>query len=161
MLEEHAIILAIESSSNANQSIATLEIARKNACGLCGQTRGCGNSMWGKLFRHKPTSFKAQNRINAKVGDSVIVGIDEQVVMKSALLLYMLPLVIMFIVATLVNMAAHNNSVVLLGAIAGLFLGFLWVKGFTAGNSYFSRNQPSILRLDNGVLNTQAIDLKI
>ena len=151
MLEEQAIILALEPDLGAHQTIATLEIARKNACGLCGQTRGCGNSLWGKLFRHKASSFKAQNRINAKVGDRVIVGIDESAVMKTALLLYMLPLAIMFIVAILVNMVAHNSSVVLLAALLGLILGFVWVKGFAAGNHYFSRHQPDILRLNNDI----------
>ena len=155
MLEEHAIILSLEPDASSTQSFATLEIARKNACGLCGQTRGCGNSLWGKLFRHKPTSFKAQNRINAKVGDSVIVGIDESAVMKSAFLLYMLPLATMFIAAILVKQVAHNDTVVLLGAVVGLGLGFVWVKGFTAGNSYFSRHQPRILRLDNSQLATE------
>ena len=46
------------------------------------QTRGCGNSIWGKLFAHQSTAFKAQNRINAKVGDSVIVGINEKRIVK-------------------------------------------------------------------------------
>ena len=92
MIEQHAIVLTLEFAaletegpthqSATNQSIATLEIVRQTACGLCGQTRGCGNSLWGKLFGHKSANFKAQNQINAKVGDHVIVGIDESALMK-------------------------------------------------------------------------------
>lgn len=85
MIEEHAIILSTEGDSEA-QSVATIEVVRKTACGLCGKTRGCGNAIWGKIFSHKSTSFKAQNGINAKVGQGVIVGIDESALMKSALL---------------------------------------------------------------------------
>lgn len=148
MIEQRAVILRLEPNS-AEQSIAILEIVRKTACGLCGQTRGCGNSIWGKLFGHKSTSFKAQNSINANVGDNVIVGINESALMKSALLLYMLPLATMFIGAILASILLSNDLLVVLGAIIGLALGFLWVKGHMAGRAYYVNNQPKILRLAN------------
>jgi sigma-E factor negative regulatory protein RseC len=148
MIEQSAIILALESQS-ASHSIATLEIVRKTACGLCGQTRGCGNSIWGKLLNHKPANFTALNHIDAKVGDSVIVGIDEVALVKSALLLYILPLVSMFLGAILVTQLINAEFAPILGAVAGLLVGFLWVKGHAAGNVYYQRNQPKILRLEN------------
>jgi sigma-E factor negative regulatory protein RseC len=148
MIEEHAVILTLEPQIES-QSVATLEIVRKTACGLCGQTRGCGNSIWGKLFSHKSTQFKAQNGINAKVGDSVIVGIDESALMKSALLLYMVPLVSMLLIAMLASMLIAWEGASILGAGAGLLLGFVWVKGHTSGKVYYRNNQPRILRLDD------------
>ena len=148
MIEEHAVILTLEPQIES-QSVATLEIVRKTACGLCGQTRGCGNSIWGKLFSHKSTQFKAQNDINAKVGDSVIVGIDESALMKSALLLYMVPLVSMLLGAILVSSMTSWEAAPILGAGAGLLLGFVWVKGHTSGKVYYQNNQPRILRLDD------------
>lgn len=149
MLEERAVILAVEQDVDG-QSIARLEITRKTACGLCGQTRGCGNSLWGKIFAHKSGSFMAQNAIRAQVGDGVIVGIDESAVMKSALLLYMLPLAVMFAAAILASGLTTSPLAVLLAAVAGLALGLLWVKAHTiVGKSYFMGQQPKILRLDN------------
>ena len=159
MIEQHAIVLTLELAaleteapthqSATNQSIATLEIVRQTACGLCGQTRGCGNSLWGKLFGHKSANFKAQNLINAKVGDHVIVGIDESALMKSALLLYIAPLATMLFGAILASRVVGSEAASLLGAVAGLLLGFIWVKGHTAGGTYFQQHQPKILRLDN------------
>lgn len=147
MIEERAVILSLESQTSAADSTATLEIERKIACGLCGQTRGCGNSIWGKLFAHQSTAFKAQNRINAKVGDSVIVGINESALLKSALLLYILPLVTMLIGAILATQIYDTNGYAMLGALVGLVLGFVWVKGHTMSSSYFKLQQPVILRL--------------
>ena len=153
MIEERAVILSLEISpqnpSNDSQadSVAILEIVRKTTCGLCGQTRGCGNSIWGKLFGHQTTAFKAQNCINAKVGQSVIVGINEKAILKSALLLYILPLGTMFIGALLALYLWHSDGKTMLGAAAGLLLGFVWVKGHTMSNRYFSLQQPIILRL--------------
>ena len=148
MLEEHAIVLSISPNShNLSDSIAVLEIERKTACGLCGKTRGCGNSIWGKLFAHQSTAFKAQNPIKAKVGDSVVVGINERALLKSALLLYIAPLVTMMIGAILMNELMHNNAGAILGALIGLMLGFVWVKGHTTASRYFLEQQPVILRL--------------
>jgi sigma-E factor negative regulatory protein RseC len=147
MIEEQALILSVESQSNPQVSIATLEIERKTACGLCGKTRGCGNAMWGKLFAHQSSAFKAQNAINATVGQSVIVGINEQALLKSALLLYLLPLATMLI-AAFIAMQIHSSDLsAIVGAIAGLLLGFIWVKGYSTSNQYFLLQQPVILRL--------------
>jgi sigma-E factor negative regulatory protein RseC len=149
MIEERAVILTLDNALGdaISYSTATLEIERKTACGICGQTRGCGNSIWGKLFAHQSTAFKAQNRINAKVGDSVIVGINEKVLLKSAVLLYMLPLATMMIGAILAKQFSASEPAAMLGAAAGLVLGLLWVKGHAVSNSYFKLQQPVILRL--------------
>jgi len=149
MIEERAVILSLEANASApdTPNMAVLEIERKTACGLCGQTRGCGNSLWGKLFAHRSTAFKANNHINASVGQSVIVGIDEQALLWSALLLYILPLVTMMIASILVMQVNDSNGVVMLAALAGLIVGLLWVKGFTASQRYFVMQQPIILRL--------------
>jgi sigma-E factor negative regulatory protein RseC len=151
MIEERAVILSLESNANApnTPNIAILEIERKTACGLCGQTRGCGNSIWGKLFAHRSTAFKASNRINATVGQSVIVGINEQALLWSALLLYILPLVSMMIASILAMQVIDSNGVGMLAALLGLVVGLLWVKGFTTSNQYFVMQQPIILRLAN------------
>lgn len=150
MIEERAVILSLDnlSSDAKSDSVATLEIERKTACGLCGKTRGCGNSIWGKLFAHQSTAFKAQNRINAKVGDSVIVGINEKALLKSALLLYILPLATLLIGAILATkLFADTNGNAMLGALVGLVLGLVWVKGHTMSSSYFKLQQPLVLRL--------------
>ena len=148
MIEERAVILSLDTaSSDQSNEIATLEIERQSACGICGQTRGCGNSIWGKLFAHQSTAFKAQNRINAKVGDSVIVGINEKALLKSAMLLYILPLATMLIGAILAKHFVATELSAMLGAVAGLVLGLLWVKGHTMSNNYFKLQQPVILRL--------------
>jgi sigma-E factor negative regulatory protein RseC len=138
MIEERAVILSLDnlSSDAKSDSVATLEIERKTACGLCGQTRGCGNSIWGKLFAHQSTAFKAQNRIN------------EKALLKSALLLYILPLATLLIGAILATkLFADTNGNAMLGALVGLVLGLVWVKGHTMSSSYFKLQQPVVLRL--------------
>jgi len=156
MIEENAIVVGLE------QNAAMLEIVRRTPCGLCGQTRGCGISLWGRLFGHRKNIFKAVNQINAKVGDSVIVGIEEQALLISSLMVYGIPLIAMLAGALLVGgiFAGDSNHVnpghadfyAAMGAIAGLIIGLLWLKGHAAGRSMDARYQPVILRADNSVV---------
>lgn len=159
MIEEHAIIVAVHDSATptaetvgleTNQTdTATIEVVRKSACGICGKTRGCGNAFWGKMFAHKTPSFIADNAIGAKVGQHVVVGINEHAVMKTALLLYMAPLAMMFFGAILTAWLFASDGLVLIGAAVGMLLGFVWVKAHTAGRQYYQSHQPKILRLDH------------
>lgn len=149
MIEQHAVILSTEGDSHGHPPMATIEVVRKTACGLCGKTRGCGNAIWGKIFAHKSTSFKAQNNIEARVGQYVIVGIDENALMKSALLLYIVPLAAMLTGAILMSQIFQSDIAQMFGAIVGLIIGFIWVKGHTTGHLYYEKHQPTILRLDN------------
>jgi sigma-E factor negative regulatory protein RseC len=146
MIEEQAIILSTD-KTDVELPFATIEIVRKTACGLCGKTRGCGNAIWGKIFSHQSTSFRAENKIDAKVGQNVIVGIDEKALMKGALLLYLVPLVFMFTGIILLSYLFNSDFADMLGAFIGLLLGFIWVKGHVEGKSHYQKNQPKILRL--------------
>ncbi len=159
MIEQFAVVLATESKTDS-PPMATIEVVRKSACGLCGQTTGCGNAFWGKLFAHKASSFKAQNQINAKVGQSVIVGIDEAAVMKSALILYLIPLVIMLLGAILATQIIDTDLSAMIGAAIGLVLGYFWVKAHIAGQAYYQDHQPTILRLDTATSGFDTISIQ-
>ena len=127
MIEEYAVI------TKRLDDHVMLEIERRTACGLCGQKRGCGNATWGKLLGHESHEFPADNAIGANVGDSVVVGIDERIVLRSALYLYVIPLLTMLAAAVLAELLFDNQFYVILGAASGLLLGFAWVKGHLVG----------------------------
>lgn len=142
MIEEHAIIIAQADTQ------ATLELERRTACGLCGQKRGCGNATWGKLLGHGSHQFNADNPINANVGDSVVVGIDESAVLNTAFFLYVVPLITMLASASIIEYFFDNEFYVMLSAASGLAIGFLWVKGYLigSGKAYSKKYQAVILR---------------
>ena len=131
-----------------------LEIIRKQPCGLCGKTRGCGLSLWSKLFNHKSV-FTADNQIGAKIGDHVVVGVEEHAMLKSSMMIYGIPLAALLLGAML-TMAllpadaslASRDTYALAGAVAGLFLALLWLKGYAAGQTSNPGHQPVILRMD-------------
>lgn len=152
MLEEYAIVTACQGKQ------ATLEIERRTACGLCGQKRGCGNAAWGKLLGHDSHAFSADNPINAQVGNSVVVGINESAVLSTSFYLYGVPLLSLIAGTVLANSVFTNQLIVMLGAIVGLTLGFLWVKGHLIGRNqsglaYQKHYQAVILRFANDETN--------
>jgi sigma-E factor negative regulatory protein RseC len=148
MIEENAIVIGLE------RDMAVLEVIRSKPCGLCGQTRGCGISLWGRLLGHRKNLFKAINQIKAKPGDNVVVGVEEQALLISSLTIYGIPLAAMLAGALLGGVfagdAGNADAYAVMGAISGLMAGLLWLKGHNTGRSMHARYQPVILRLDNG-----------
>lgn len=142
MIEEYAVVVQCQ------QGLAELEIERRTACGICGQKRGCGNATWGKLLGHKTQTFLAQNAIDAKVGDSVVVGIDEHVALRSVFFLYVVPLLSLIIFSVVADVLSHNQLYVMVSAIFGLFIGFFWVKSHLVGDT---KQQAIILRYADGM----------
>ncbi len=145
MIEEYAVI------TQCKNDIAVLELERRTACGICGQTRGCGNATWGKLLGHNSHTFLARNDIKAKVGDSVVVGIDERSALKSAFLLYVMPLLGLIVFSVFAEVFSNNQFYVMLSALVGLFMGFLWVKLYLMSRernpkNYSQQYQAVVLR---------------
>ncbi len=122
MIEEQAVI------TKQDGDLVTLEIERQTACSLCGQTRGCGNATWGKLLGHDQHRVEVKNTLGAKVGDLVMVGLEEKIVLNAAMFLYVLPLAAMLIGALIAHWTWHADLAVMMGSVAGLVIGFLITK---------------------------------
>ena len=118
MIEEQAIVI------KASKESVTLEVVRSKPCGLCGQVRGCGNSIWGKIFSHQSGHIETRNNLNAKLGDIVILGIDETLMLKSSLMLYGVPLLLMFLGMVIANSFTKEMTELytLVGAVLGCLL---------------------------------------
>ena len=133
MIEEQAIVVDVD------RDMALLEIVRSKPCGLCGQTRGCGVSIWGRLLGHRNSVVRAENQINAQAGDSVVVGIDEKALLASSLAAYGVPLISLLVGAGLGGSfsatPAHADMYALVGAGIGLALGLLWLRGHAMGRA--------------------------
>ena len=110
MLEENAVIVEIEGD------YAWVETQRKSACGTCSVNKGCGTSVIGKVVGNKRTRVRALNQALAAHGDQVVVGIEQQALVRGSLAIYMLPLFGLF-----------------LGALLGAALSAFFVWEYTEG----------------------------
>ena len=142
MIEEQAVVI------KASKERVTLEVVRDKPCGLCGQVRGCGNSIWGKIFSHQSGHIETRNDLNAKLGDVVILGIDEALMLKSSLMLYGVPLLSMFLCMVIANSFAKEmvELYTLIGAVTGLFLGVVMIKRVINEKMQMFYNEAQLIR---------------
>lgn len=116
MLEESGTVVAIEGD------YALIETQRKSACGHCGVGDSCGTSVLSSLFSNKRSRIRLKNHLGLVVGETAVIGINETVLLSTAVLAYLLPLISM-IVCTLVgdSLVAGDSGFVF--GLAGLFVG--------------------------------------
>lgn len=143
MLDTRAVVVQTE------KNFAMVQAKQQNSCSAC-EGRGCSSSKVTQLFCNKPREFKVENRINACVGDEVIVSVMEGAVLQGIGLVYLLPLLLLFAGATLAgNMAtnaAQRDGFTALGAVAGLLIGFVFARWFAKRRAN-QLNRPYIAAL--------------
>lgn len=143
MIETHGVVVKVEND------FAYVQTRRESACGGCNSQEGCGTATLSAIWEGKPTQFKVVNGVGANTGDSVIIGVEEKVLLKSSLTAYLLPvagLVVGMAVALLAAPQAGDGGTVT-GAGFGLVTGFWGLRQFNRRRGNRLEYMPVILRL--------------
>jgi sigma-E factor negative regulatory protein RseC len=142
MIETEAVVVKTE------DAIAYVQAERKLNCSGCSES-SCGTSVLANFFDRKTPLYCANNEVGAKVGDRVVVGLNESALFKGTLLLYLLPLLFLFVGAVAGSVLAATADVKdgysVAGALIGLVAGFLCLKLFSAKMGLGKQYQPVIL----------------
>ncbi|MHB9118658.1 MAG: SoxR reducing system RseC family protein [Burkholderiales bacterium] len=145
MIEAQARVVDIQTDG-----LAYVESQRKSACGTCKEAEGgCGTASLSKVLGKSSSSFKVLNAIEARVGDTVVVGIAEGVLLKTSLLIYLVPLFLLIFCALTARWVwgvAPGEIYVVLGSVIGLIAGFLVMRFISSGLANNSKFLPVILR---------------
>ncbi len=153
MIEEHAQVIALENSD------VWVETQRRSACGQCAANKGCGTATLAKVLGNKRSRVRTLNpqATPVLVGDEVVIGINEQALVRGSLAVYTMPLLMLFIfgflgqlLSTQLLMTNQDILPIVLG-LSGLLLGFVWVRRFTRRIADDVRYQPVLLRRVIGV----------
>ncbi|WP_353349863.1 SoxR reducing system RseC family protein [Oceaniserpentilla sp. 4NH20-0058] len=139
MVEESARVTKIESDTVWVQAIA------KSACGSCQAQKGCGHSLLAKVGQKQIDLPVLKNGFDVQVNDQVIIGVPEQAILRSSMLMYGIPLLAMIITAMGFSLAGIEEKVSVLGAFVALILGFVWVNRYASRLS-FSQWHPKLIR---------------
>ncbi len=146
MITENATVVSIEN----NQT--WIETQRKSVCGQCSANKGCGTSVLSKVIGNKFSRMKAINKINAQVGDKVVVALNEKSLLKGAFMTYLLPLLYLFLFAIIGQFVSDElefqsgEVVVIAFAVLGFYLGMRKLKIFSSSISENENYQPVILK---------------
>lgn len=142
MLESRAVIVECTEEGHA-----VVEPVQGDSCALCGSGKGCGSSKLSQLFCVRPRRFRVRNTIKAHIGEEVLVSVEDGILVRSAAILYGLPMLFLFCGALLgsywINSAADADAGAAVGAGIGLLAGFLAAR-YVA--SAFCIDEPVIAR---------------
>lgn len=106
-----------------NGNTATVKIKRSSACGHdCGECNLCKNP---------DIEVDILNPINAKIGDKVKIGTDTAEVLKSAFLLYMLPIIGAMVLYILLNSFGLSNKVCIISEFLWIALWYLFIRHYS------------------------------
>lgn len=143
MLIESATVTRLETDA-AGDNWVWLDIQRKTACHNCESTGSCGTSLLNDYFANRAQPLRLPNPGHLQVGQHIKVGIQERALLQASALIYLLPLLLMFVAGALGEflLPALGEGFVLLTAGGGFALGFVLLRRFPAQQAAF---QPVIL----------------
>lgn len=144
MLETRAIIIQVDGTE------AIVEAAQGGGCGQCNSANGCASGKLSKMFCAQPRRFRVHNGIEARVGDEVQVSLQDGVLLRSASILYLLPLALLmaggFLGASMATSTAGRDGYAALGALLGLVLGLVGARWYTLRQPASHEVRPVITR---------------
>ncbi len=144
MLTETGKVIAVD------RDRALVETVRRSVCGSCAVNKACGTGVIAKVMGRQRFQVEALNPVGARVGEEVVIGIEDRVLVRSSLLAYALPLALMLVGGVLGEWlrggalegigAGEGLTIVLAGA--GLAAGFFLAARLVGGRR---RGTPVIL----------------
>ncbi|MDE1460442.1 SoxR reducing system RseC family protein [Spartinivicinus poritis] len=146
MVEEHGIVTAIDKNGGA-----WVETQQQSVCGQCAANKGCGHKLLNKLPSSRKTasasSIKVRSEHSLQVGDTVVIGIPENTLVKGSLLVYLLPLIFMLFTCWLLKWQGFQEQVTILFGFISLFLSFYLLRKIINKTSFQQSLEPSVLKV--------------
>ena len=141
MILETGTVVAIESDS------LWVETIQKSACDACVAEKGCGQKFLSKLAG-KTTSIRVllngQSRKDFSLGQTVTIGIPEDVIVLASLLVYLMPIVGAVAGAALIG-SSGTDLQAMVGAVAGLLAGAWLVRMHSTRSRNDLRYNPVLI----------------
>ena len=146
MIEESGQVVAVQGE------FAWIESERTTTCGSCAVRKGCGTSAIAKVLGQRRVRLRVLNRINASVGDDVVIGIAESGLVRGSLAVYAVPLIGLFAGALAGQLLGRqvfdtqSDLLAIFGAISGFVAALIWLKRFSRNTEKDAAYQPVVLR---------------
>ncbi len=109
--------------------LAWFEPEQTTSCGHCASSGSCvggaSNGIGSIASRIELRRFSLANPAHLRVGERVVVGVDDRALIKGALTAYALPLLTALTAGGLAQEAAGNDLVTMAAMVSGLFFGLV------------------------------------
>ncbi|WP_448679560.1 SoxR reducing system RseC family protein [Pseudomonas nicosulfuronedens] len=145
MIHERGRVIAVDAGA------VQVETLRRSTCSGCSASAGCGHGLLERLG-----VFQGGGRVRAlspdlassslKPGDEILLGVDENLLLKSALLFYLSPLIGLFVLALLAARLDLGEPLIIVAGLAGFLLAWLLVRRYSRRHVDDPAMQPVVLR---------------
>lgn len=124
MIEEQATVVSV------NENDVLVAASRSSACGQCAAKEDCGQSAIAQWAAAKMVDVTVNNPLQLPlvVGDVVLVGINERSFIKASLLLYFIPLLVMFVFGVIATNLGATEVIVIWLSFTALLSSFYVIK---------------------------------
>ncbi|WP_253453964.1 SoxR reducing system RseC family protein [Pseudomonas nitroreducens] len=146
MIHERGRVVAVESGT------VQVETLRRSTCSGCSVNAGCGQGLLERLGvtqgRSRVQALISPNLAssNLKPGDEILLGVDEHLLLRSALLFYLSPLIGLFALALLAARLDLGEPLIIVAGLAGFLLAWLLVRRHARRHTDDPAMQPVVLR---------------
>ncbi|MEL7558301.1 SoxR reducing system RseC family protein [Stutzerimonas chloritidismutans] len=141
MIEESGRVVALAPGA------VWVETERHSTCSGCSVRSGCGHGLVERLgIRERRGLILAVSDLRLSVGDTVVVGIRESVLLRGALLVYLFPLIMLFTSAVVASELSAAEPYVMLAGLGGFLVAWLVVRKRSQQTAVDPALQPIILR---------------
>ena len=144
MLTESAVVIEYESGK------AKVKCQSQSACGSCAARSACGNSALSELAGSGARGehiFTIETITPLKVGQLVEIGLSEHSLIKSALLMYCVPLFTLVFSTLLFDSLFSHELVSVFFIFISTALSFLGVRWYARKLNRKSAYQPVLMRV--------------
>lgn len=122
MVEEIATVVSTEYNG------IWLTTTPVSSCNACNVSDDCGTGIVAKTLTPKNIHFFVPSELKLLPGEQVKIGLQEDSLVMAALMVYLLPLVLMMVLALLANAAGFSEGWLMLAAALGATIGFMLAR---------------------------------
>lgn len=141
MLQEQGQVVAVE------QGAVLVQVQRQSACGSCAARGACGQGLSQMLRPGRQQEVWALANLPLTVGDRVVLGVSEQTLLRSAMLVYLLPLLALLLAAGAGRWLGLGEGMVIVSAVASFGAALLYLRSYSRRNANNDQIQPVVLRV--------------
>ncbi len=140
MIEESAVVIEVREHQ------VLLETQRRSACQSCSVKSGCGTSTLAKVVGKRSSQFVVDKILDVKMGDTVIVAIDENALVQGSLLIYLFPLILMMIFGIFTEALFSDELMTILSVVMSFVFAMFVVRVVLSGHGFKKSVQPHLVR---------------
>ncbi len=122
MIDQKATVI------RSDESTIWLQAERQSTCDKCQVKKGCGTGLLSEHVGRRFSTIAVPKKHSVQPGQQMNVSIPEEALLHGAYMMYLLPILFMFIGAGISRFTFANELLEIIGGFSGLMFGFYWVK---------------------------------